>query len=110
MLGFRAAAVVAVFLIAVEETVRGADVGAGEFEALSGDFGRVPFPLLPALRKGEAVRLTTGGVAVREGGLLGRLIVGLSQEEKKSSSGSPAGVCVPKAAVSSTSLITHSSG
>lgn len=34
----------------------------------------------------------TGGVAVREMGGVGRLMAGLSQEEKKSSSGSPAGV------------------
>lgn len=32
------------------------------------------------------------GDAVREGGLLGRFIAGLSQEEKKSSLGSSAGV------------------
>jgi hypothetical protein len=110
MLGFRAPAVMAVFLIAVEETARGAEVGAAESDAFSGDFGREPLPLVPAERKGEAVRLTTGGVPVREGGLLGRLIVGLSHEEKKSSSGSPAGVWVPEFVESSTSLITHSFG
>jgi hypothetical protein len=71
-------------------------VGAGEAafssEADRGDFERDPFALGPAFRKGELVRLTTGGVLVRDGGLLGRLMEGLSQEEKKSSSPSPAGV------------------
>jgi len=37
----------------------------------------------------------TGGVAVLDGGLLGRLIEGLSHDEKKSSPGSPAGVESP---------------
>jgi hypothetical protein len=32
-------------------------------EPARGDFGLVaPFPLVPGLRKGDAVRLTTGGV------------------------------------------------
>jgi hypothetical protein len=76
-----------------------------------GDFERA-LPLVEfALRNGEAVRDTTGGVPVLEGGLLGRLMVGLSQEEKKSSAGSPAGVEVPsvESAVLS-SVITTSSG
>lgn len=38
--------------------------------------------------RGEEVRPITGGVAVREGGGVGRLMEGLSQEEKKSSSAS----------------------
>ena len=92
------------FRIAVEEVVLIA-VGAGRAFSASaaaeergeGDLGR-PAPLaVPAVRKGEAVRETTGGVPVREGGLLGLLIVGLSQDEKKSSAGSPAGVEVPSA-------------
>jgi hypothetical protein len=109
MLVFRAPApAAAVFLIAVEGTARGAEVGP-DSEPLRGDFGR-PVPLEPAVRKGEAVRLPTGGVAVLEGGLLGRLIVGLSQDEKKSSCGSPEGVCAPEAAESSISLIITSLG
>jgi hypothetical protein len=67
--------------------------------------------LAPAFRKGEAVRLTTGGVPVREGGLLGRLIEGLSQEEKKSSSASPAGVFDPSEGVpAGRSVMMTSSG
>src|SRR5438046_1136714 len=60
-----------------------------------GDLDRVPFPFCPAFRNGEGVRPTTGGVAVREGGGVGRFIDGLSHEEKKSPSGSPAGVEAP---------------
>lgn len=41
---------------------------------------------------------------------MGRLIEGLSQEEKKSSSGSPAGVEVPSAASVAASEITTSLG
>jgi hypothetical protein len=74
-----------------------------------GDFGRdvpLPLPLESGLRKGDAER----GVPVREGGLEGRLMVGLSQDEKKSSSLS-AGVLVPSEPVESgTSVITTSSG
>jgi hypothetical protein len=63
------------------------------------------------LRKGEGVRPTTGGVAVRETGGVGRLMDGLSHEEKKSSSGSPAGVDVPSVGpLLMTSVITTSSG
>lgn len=76
-------------------------VGAGRLFSAScavaarGDLGR-PAPLgLPAERNGEPVREITGGVPVREGGFEGRLIVGLSQELKKSSLGSPAGVEAP---------------
>src|ERR1700761_4957992 len=96
-------------------------VGAGRAASASpipeangeGDFGRDCEPLaLPADRKGEAVRETPGGVPVREGGLLGRLMVGLSQEEKKSSAGSPAGVDEPSApgVESRSSVMTTSSG
>jgi hypothetical protein len=87
-------------------------VEVGLSDALRGDFGREPLPLEPAVRNGEAVRLTTGGVPVREGGLLGRLIAGLSQEEKKSSSGSPAGVAAPfgEEANATMSVITTSFG
>ena len=67
-------------------------------------------PLAPALRNGDPVRLMTGGVWVLDGGLEGRLIEGLSQEEKKSSPGSE-GVDVPSAGVEITiSLTTTSSG
>lgn len=38
--------------------------------------------------RGEDVRPITGGVAVRDGGGVGRLMEGLSHEEKKSSSAS----------------------
>ena len=72
----------------------------------SGDLGRsVPLPLAPGLRKGDP----TFGVPVREGGFEGRLMVGLSHDEKKSSS-SPAGVLLPSLPVSGTSVITTSLG
>lgn len=74
----------------------------------SGELVRaISFPPL-APRKGEGVRPTTGGVAVRETGGVGFLIAGLSQEEKKSSSGSPAGVLLPSLA--SPSVMTTSFG
>lgn len=87
-----------VFRSAAEETVRFAG-GAAESVEVSeltrGDFG-LPAVALPfAFRKGEAVWLFPG-VLEREGGLLGRLIEGLSQEEKKSSEGS-LGVPLPLA-------------
>lgn len=94
-------------------------VGAGRaFSASSvaaasgeGDFGLAAPLALPADRNGEAVRETIGGVPVRDGGLLGLLMVGLSQEEKKSSAGSPAGVDVPSPGVGRTSsVMTTSSG
>jgi hypothetical protein len=109
-----------VLRIAEDDVVRIA-VGAGRAASLSavleasgdGDFGRdcAPFAL-PADRNGEAVRETTGGVPLLEGGLLGRLMVGLSQEEKKSSTGSPAGVEVPSApgVERESSVMTTSSG
>lgn len=52
-----------------------------------------------------------GGVPVLEGGLLGRLIVGLSHDEKKSSVGSSAGMEVPSdVMVVRSSVMTTSSG
>lgn len=89
-------------------------VGAGAAdlsEADRGDLERDPFAFAPAFRKGDPVRLTTGGVPVRDGGLLGRLIEGLSHEEKKSSSWSPAGVFEPPEGVpAGMSVMTTSSG
>jgi hypothetical protein len=94
-------------------------VGAGRafsasvaaLERGDGDLGRAAPFAFGALRKGEAVLEPPSGVPVREGGLLGRLIVGLSQDEKKSSAGSPAGVDVPSAGVpSASSVMTTSSG
>lgn len=77
-----------------------------------GDLGREVDPLvLPAERKGEAVREATGGVPLRDGGLLGRLMVGLSQDEKKSSAGSPDGVDEDSEGVARlSSVMTTSSG
>lgn len=85
-----------VFRIAEEEMVRVVG-GAGEDSlSIRGDFGlAIPLPLVPGLRNGEDVRLITGGVCVLDGGLLGRLMAGLSQDEKKSSLGSLDGVPVP---------------
>lgn len=69
-----------------------------------------PLPFAVGLRKGDAVRLITGGVWVLDGGLLGRLIAGLSQDEKKSSLGS-AGAKVPSVGVvAAISVTTTSSG
>lgn len=79
-------------------------------DTLRGDLERGwPLPLAFAFKKGEAVRFRLAGVPVREGGLLGRLIAGLSQEEKKSSLGSPAGVLVPVPSLSSTTSSTVTS-
>src|SRR3954447_19514392 len=105
------------FLTAEELVVRMA-VGAGRLFSASGDARGegdfelvVEFPLELEERKGDAVRETIGGVPVREGGLLGRFIVGLSHEEKKSSAGSPAGVDEPSVELATgTSVITTSSG
>jgi len=75
----------------------------------SGDEVRaMSFPFAPALRKGEGVRPTTGGVAVREIGGVGFLMAGLSQDEKKSSSGSPAGVSEPPLAAAPSTMTTSS--
>ena len=82
----------------------------GEFvtvsEWTSGDLGRVvASALLPAgFRNGEA-RPALAGVPDRDIGGVGRLIEGLSQEEKKSSSVSPVGVALPEAALA-TSVTT----
>lgn len=109
MLALRGAAPPVAVLRAAEAGIARAVAGAAAADsAVSGDFGRAA-PLAGALRKGELVRLMPG-VPVRDGGLLGRLMVGLSQEEKKSSS-SPAGVLVPLAPASSArSVIITSSG
>ena len=69
-----------------------------------------PLPFVVGLRKGDAVRLITDGVWVLDGGLLGRLIAGLSHDEKKSSLGS-AGAEVPSVGVETAiSVTTTSSG
>ena len=105
--------VVVLVLRIVEEDIVREVVGAGSLSVAD----RVVFdraallPFVPALRNGEAVRLMTGGVCVLEGGLLGLLIDGLSQEEKKSSPGSPEGVDVPSRNVGDrTSVMETSSG
>jgi len=99
---------------AADEVVRLAAGVAPSTFTRGEDVRAIPFPLpfaFPALRKGEGVRPTTGGVAVREIGGVGRLIDGLSHEEKKSSSGSPAGVDVPSVGpLLMTSVITTSVG
>jgi hypothetical protein len=108
------APVVAVFRNVADDVVR---LAAGGAEPSVFDKGEavlaIPLPaaLAPALRNGDGVRPTTGGVAVREIGGVGRLIDGLSQEEKKSSSGSPAGVELPSAASAlAASVMTTSVG
>lgn len=95
-----------------EDVVRGAEVGGAAAVALSrGDLLRALLPFCwPVVRKGDAVRLRLDGVLVREGGLLGRLMDGLSHEEKKSSSGSPAGVLLPEVEGSVRSFMVTSSG
>ena len=98
-----------VFLRAAEVVMRlaaGAGVGASESVLESGE--EVRWMSLPLPRSGEAVRPMTGGVEVREMGGVGFLMAGLSHEEKKSSSGSPAGVLLLVA--SSPSVMTTSSG
>jgi hypothetical protein len=86
-----------------------AGAAASELESGEGDLA-MSLPFAPALRKGDGVRPTTGGVAVREAGGVGRLIVGLSQDEKKSSSGSPEGVEAPSVPPATASVITTSVG
>lgn len=83
-------------------------LAAGVPEFANGDGAlAIPFPFAFALRKGEGVR--PEGVPDREMGGVGLLIAGLSQEEKKSSSGSPAGVELPSVAAAP-SVITTSLG
>ena len=84
------------------QVVRDAVGGVGS-AAVRGDLVRGgPLPLAP--RNGDAV-LPMPGVLDREGGLLGLLIAGLSQDEKKSS-GSPAGVLVPLPSLASVASST----
>lgn len=77
-----------------------------------GDFGcpAADAPFGFEVRKGDAVRDASGGVLVLEGGLLGRFMVGLSHDEKKSSLGSSAGVVVPSEVAATESVMTTSSG
>lgn len=103
--------------MADDEVVRVLEGAAAVLDASSagarGDFGlAAPLPFALALRNGDGVRPTTGGVAVRDGGGVGRLIAGLSQDEKKSSSSaSPAASELPSFEVAATaSVITTSSG
>ena len=101
-----------------EELVVRTAVGAGKLFSASraasgeGDLARVcELPLVFVVKNGEAVRETTGGVPVLEGGLLGRLMAGLSQDEKKSSAGSPPGVEAPsEELITAASVMTTSSG
>ena len=86
----------------------GVFVPSAESDLASGDADRATSFPLAAFRKGEGVRPITGGVAVRETGGVGLLIAGLSQEEKKSSSGSPAGV--EDSSPSATSVMSTSPG
>lgn len=61
------------FRRAADDVVRLAAGGAAADERGDVDLARPPpFAALFALRNGEAVRLTTGGVAVRETGGVGR--------------------------------------
>lgn len=84
---------------------------AGPSVAFSGDLGLAAAPFaVPAERNGEPVRGTTVGVPTLEGGLLGLLMAGLSQEEKKSSSAfSVAGVADPSPGVPITSSVIWTS-
>jgi hypothetical protein len=80
---------------AAEEVVRD-DVAGGvsavelESSALTnGDLGlAVPLFVVPAVKNGDGVRPMAGGVPVRDGDGLGRLMAGLSHEAKKSPSSS----------------------
>jgi hypothetical protein len=119
MFAFLGPAVVGPFRIADAEVPLMTAGGGAVFSELSaeasgdGDLGRpaADAPFWFAERKGDAVRDTMGGVPVLEGGLLGRFIVGLSHEEKKSSLGSPPGVAVAsEAAATSSSVRTTSPG
>ena len=88
--------------------------GAGAAAAFRGDLDRPvasPSEPLPPGVSGEAAALrplpTTGGVAVRDGGGVGRLMAGLSQDAKKSSSALSA---VAAATASSAASTTTSFG
>jgi len=92
---------VVVLRSAAVDVVRGAAGSAG----VRGDFDLAwPLPLAFAPRNGDAVLLMPG-VVDREGGLLGLLTAGLSQDEKKSS-GSPAGVLAPLPSLASVASST----
>lgn len=78
-------AVPAPALVRSAEEVVVRDTGGVNPPEESGDEVRVASLLAT---RGEDVRPMTGGVAVRDGGGVGRLMAGLSQEEKKSSSAS----------------------
>lgn len=92
--GFRAAAGMA------REVVASAVAARGEGERV------VPFPFAFAFKNGDAVLVgPAAGVPVRDGGLLGRLMDGLSHDEKKSSSSPAPGVFDP---LSPPSLATSS--
>lgn len=107
---FRGPPVAAVFRKAAEEVRRvGAGADAPSTLTRGEDVLAIPLPLAE-FKNGEGV-LPTTGVPVREMGGVGRLIAGLSHEEKKSSSGSPAGVEVPSVEVLLiTSVMTTSEG
>lgn len=98
--------------MAEEEIVRLVGGAVDDSLPTRGDFGlETPLPFVPGFRNGEEVRLITGGVWVLEGGLLGRLIAGLSQDEKKSLLGSFDGVPVPSVGdVMTMSVMITSSG
>ena len=102
--------VAVVFLRAAEWVNRlAAGLASASVESVL-DSGDVDLEIsLPAFKKGELVRPTTGGVLVRETGGVGLLIEGLSQEEKKSSLESLAGVAEPSASAGM-SVMTTSSG
>ena len=109
MFAFRGPPVPAVLRITLDGAALEGALEESLSEPCSGDFDReVPLPLAVGLRKGDAVRLITGGVWVLDGGLLGRLIEGLSHDEKKSSLGS-AGVEVPSEGVARTISVTMTS-
>ena len=97
------------FRIAAVSTVRDPPSCESGSVLLSGDFERAcATPLAFAFRNGDAVRLPIGGVCVRDGGFDGRLMVGLSHEEKKSSPASD-GAELSSAGVETTTLFTTTS-
>lgn len=111
MFAFRGAPVVVLLRMTAEGTARDGASEDSFSEPCSGDLDlTAPLPFALGLRNGEAVRLMTGGVCIRGGGLLGRFIDGLSQDEKKSSPPSD-GVGVPSVDVATTtSVMTTSPG